>query len=198
MATVEVDENVFRAGERLRETLGKIASNPSAKKLLEQAHKLIDANAVTPELDKDEAERKRLGEWEAKFADLQKKVDEDTAKRDKDARLAALNAKFEAGRAALRDAGWTKDAIEGVEKLMEEKGIVDHEIAAAYIEKQSPPADVLSPRSYGAFEFIETPKEDDHFLKALLKTRGDADSAVVRRAGEAIAEVRNSQPRRRF
>ena len=198
MATVEVDENVFRAGERLRETLGKIASNPSAKKLLEQAHKLIDANAVTPELDKDEAERKRSGEWEAKFSELQKKVDEDTAKRDKDARLAALNAKFEAGRLALRDAGWTKDAIEGVEKLMEEKGIVDHEIAAAYIEKQSPPADVLSPRSYGAFEFLEPPKEDDHFLKALLKTRGDADGAVIRRAGEAIAEIRNSQPRRRF
>ena len=136
MATVEIDEAEFANLKRVRDTVAKIAAQPEGKKLMQKAHKLVDPNAVTPDLDEDEKKIAAQTEWQKKFEDLQSKIDAKDAEREKNEKLASLNSKMESGRRALRDAGWTKEGIEGVEKLMEDKGILDHEIAAAFIEKQ--------------------------------------------------------------
>ena len=117
------------------------------------------------------------------------------AEREKNEKLASLNSKMESGRRALRDAGWTKEGIEGVEKLMEDKGILDHEIAAAFIEKQNPPQEVMSPRAFGGFNFVEQPKDEDAFLKALLDSKGDDDNAVLRAAVDAVGDLRGAARR---
>lgn len=195
MPVIEVDEDEFKTLGRIRETVAKIAKDPEGKLLLQRAHKKVDPNAVTPDLDKTEQMTATTSEWEKKFNDLQTKLEADKAEREKNEKLASLNSKMESGRRALRDAGWTKEGIEGVEKLMEEKGILDHEIAAAFIEKQNPPQEIMSPRAFGGFNFVEQPKEDDQFLKALLDSKGDDDNAVLKAAVEAVGDIRHGARR---
>jgi hypothetical protein len=195
MPVIEVDEEEFKTLGRIRETVAKIAKDPEGKLLLQKAHKKVDPNAVTPDLDETEKLTATTSEWEKKFNELQTKIDTDKAEREKNEKLASLNAKMEAGRKALRDAGWTKEGIEGVEKLMEEKGILDHEIAAAYVERQNPPQEVMSPRAFGGFNFVEQPKDDDAFLKALLDSKGDDDNAVLKAAVDAVGEMRHGARR---
>ena len=195
MATIEIDEGEFANLRRIRETVAKIAAVPEGKKLMQKAHKLVDPNAVTPDLDEDEKKIAAQTEWQKKFEDLQSKIDAKDAEREKNEKLASLNSKMESGRRALRDAGWTKEGIEGVEKLMEDKGILDHEIAAAFIEKQNPPQEVMSPRAFGGFNFVEQPKDEDAFLKALLDSKGDDDNAVLRAAADAVSDLRGAARR---
>ncbi len=195
MAVIEVDESEFAALKRVRDTVAKIANAPEAKKLMQKAHKLVDPNAVTPDLDADEAETKTKTEWQTKFQELEAKIATDKAEREKNDSLAALNSKFEAGRAALRDQRYTAEGIEAVEKFMNERGIPDHLVAAAYLEKQNPPQEVMNPRAFGSFNFIEPPKDDDTFLKALLDSKGDDDSAVLKAAVEAVGDLRGNARR---
>ena len=195
MATIEIDEGEFANLKRIRETVAKIAAVPEGKKLMQKAHKLVDPNAVTPDLDEDEKKIAAQTEWQKKFEDLQSKIDAKDAEREKNEKLASLNSNMESGRRALRDAGWTKEGIEGVEKLMEDKGILDHEIAAAFIEKQNPPQEVMSPRAFGGFNFVEQPKDEDAFLKALLDSKGDDDNAVLRTAVDAVSDLRGAARR---
>ncbi len=195
MAVIEVDESEFAALKRVRDTVAKIANAPEAKKLMQKAHKLVDPNAVTPDLDADEAETKTKTEWQTKFQELETKIATDKAEREKNDNLAALNSKFEAGRAALRDQRYTAEGIEAVEKFMNERGIPDHLVAAAYLEKQNPPQEVMNPRAFGSFNFVEPPKDDDTFLKALLDSKGDDDSAVLKAAVEAVGDLRGNARR---
>ena len=195
MALIEVDESEFAALKRVRDTVAKIANAPDAKKLLQKAHKLVDPNAVTPDLDADEVETKNKTEWQTKFQELEAKIAADKAEREKNDSLAALNSKFEAGRTALREQRYTAEGIEAVEKFMNERGIPDHLVAAAYLEKQNPPQEVMSPRAFGSFNFIEPPKDDDTFLKALLDSKGDDDSAVLKAAVEAVGNLRGNARR---
>ena len=185
----------FAALKRVRDTVAKIANTPEAKKLMQKAHKLVDPNAVTPDLDADEAETKTKTEWQTKFQELEAKIAADKAEREKNDNLAALNSKFEAGRAALRDQRYTPEGIEAVEKFMNDRGIPDHLVAAAYLEKQNPPQEVMNPRAFGSFNFIEPPKDDDTFLKALLNSKGDDDSAVLKAAVEAVGDLRGNARR---
>ncbi len=195
MATIEIDEAEFTSLKKVRDTVAKIATTPEAKRLLQKAHKLVDPNALTPDLDADEAKSKEQTEWQKKFEELQTSIQADKEKRESDANLAALNTKFEAGRKRLREQRYTQEGIEAVEKFMQERGIPDHEIAAAYLEKQNPPQEVMNPRAFGSFNFVEPPKDDDTFLKALLDSKGDDDSAVLKAAVEAVGDLRGNARR---
>jgi hypothetical protein len=195
MAVIEVDEEEFKALGRIRETVAKIAKDPEGKLLLQKAHKKVDPSALTPDLDETEKMTATTSEWEKKFTELQTSLAADKAERDKNETLARLNTKFEAGRQALRDERYTADGIAAVEKFMEERGIADHMIAAAYLEKQNPPQEIMSPRAFGGFNFVEQPKDEDAFLKALLDSKGDDDNAVLKAAVEAVGDIRHGARR---
>ena len=195
MATIEIDESELGNLKKIQATIAKISTNPEGKRLLQKAHKLIDPNAVTPDLDADAEKEKLTGEMGTQVAELKAQIAADKAEREKNDNLAALNSKFEAGRAALRDQRYTAEGIEAVEKFMNERGIPDHLVAAAYLEKQNPPQEVMNPRAFGSFNFVEPPKDDDTFLKALLDSKGDDDSAVLKAAVEAVGDLRGNARR---
>ena len=55
-------------------------------------------------------------------------------------RLSEFSSGWERQRRTLRDGGWREEGITAVEKLAQERGIPDLEVAAAFFEKQNPPA----------------------------------------------------------
>lgn len=196
MATIEVDENEFKDLQRLKATLGKMRVNKDALVYLQRAHKLIDPNAITAELDEIEAKSKEKSELQKSLDEIKAEIQADKEKRENDANLAKFNAKFEAGRQALRERRYTPEGIAAVEKKMEEMGVADHVLVADHLEKQMPPQEVMTPRAFGGFDFFTPPKDEEEFTKKLLESKGNDDNAVLKAALGAIQETRGNTARR--
>src|SRR5574340_1105784 len=145
MSVVEIDENELLAYKRMAGVANKIMANPQGKKLLEQAHKLVDPGAITPTLDLEaqlEAARKEDRE---QIAALRKQLEDDKAEREKTQSLAQLQSTIDRGFATLREQGWQDDGIKKVDEVMKEKGIIDPMIAAAWVEKNLPQPTTATP-----------------------------------------------------
>jgi hypothetical protein len=116
--------------------------------------------------------------------------------------LTALQTQREEGFRELRRVGWTKDGIDAVQKLMDEKGILDVSIAAAYHEKMHPPQAPAMPGSSGEWNFLSgvTADDGDKELNEMIQAYAGKDENKAERiagglAHKALTEVR-SQGRR--
>ena len=197
MATVEHDEVDLMRLRKQDQTVHALLANPKAKKKIFEAYKEQWPDARIPELELEEAARAPVVELETKVQELQKKIDEDKAEREKEAKLAALNGTVETGMAKLRQSGWTDEGLGEVKKLMEERGILDPEIAAAYYEKQHPPQLPATPSGVGGWNFMEAPAEGDEYTKALISSRENAnnEALAMREAGKALQDFRGNSRR---
>lgn len=198
MAKVEIDEAEFLRLSKLNNFVHAGLQNPEAAKLIERASKLIDPNIRTPRLDQEAALQTPLQKMQDDMAALRKELTDRDAATTHNQTLAALASQRDEGIRALRRAGWTNDGITAVEKIMDEKGILDVEIAAAYHEKQHPPASVAMPGSSGGWNFMESVADDsDADLKKLIETKGEVDTVVNHIAHKALTEVRSQSQGRR-
>lgn len=197
MAVVELDEVELQRLRKQDQTVHALMANPKAKRKILEAYKDAVPDAKIPELEMEEAAKAPVVELQKQVSDLQKKIDDDKAEREKEAKLAALNGSVESGMAKLRRAGWTDDGLAEVRKLMDERGIIDPEIAAAYYEKQHPPQAPATPSGVGGWNFMEPPADDDAYVKALTadKTAAENDQLVMREASKTLQEFRGAQRR---
>ena len=194
MAAVEIDEVELLRLRKQDQTVQHIWGNPKARRKIQEAVKEADPNMRIPELEIEEAAKAPVMALEKTVADLQKQIADDKAEREKNDKLNALNTSVESGFGKLRKAGWTDDGLVEVKKLMEERGIIDPEIAAAYYEKQHPPQLPATPSGVGAWNFGEVADDTDAYSKALMASKNAAenDSLVMREAGKALQEIRGA------
>ena len=197
MAAVEIDEVELLRLRKQDQTVQHIWGNPKARRKIQEAVKEADPNMRIPELEIEEAAKAPVMALEKTVADLQKQIADDKAEREKNDKLNALNTSVESGFGKLRKAGWTDDGLVEVKKLMEERGIIDPEIAAAYYEKQHPPQLPATPSGVGAWNFGEVADDTDAYSKALMASKNAAenDSLVMREAGKALQEIRGASRR---
>lgn len=193
--TVEVEEEQLRADAALRATVTKIMRDPKAKLLVQQAHRMVDATAIAPELDQQGAIAQPIEDVRKEFNDFKKSIEAKDAENDKNAKLARIQGDIDAGKERLRRAGWTEEGIKGVEAVMNDKGIIDIDIAAAYFEKQHPPQSPVTPGGSGAWNFMELNAEGDDDLKKLIETKGENTPLVDKMARDALNEVRGQSRR---
>lgn len=194
----DIDEEELRRLRGLESTVGSMLKNPKAALLMEQAHKIVDEKAPTPRLDAEKTrteERKAEGD---RIATLEKQLADDKAERERDKKLSQIQDQHTKGLAKLRAAGWLDDGIASVEKLMEDKGILDPEIAAAYIEKNTPPPEPISPGGSGSWSFFEQQAAEggDATMKKLIESRGENNAVIDELAKSALADIRGARPRR--
>lgn len=192
---VEVDEVELLTNRKLRDTVARIMKNPKAALLVEQAQKLVDPNAPTPNLDVQAPLDERFGAVSKQVEDLQKqlsKKEEDDKRREQ---LAELNARVEGGIKKLREQGWTDEGIKGVREIMEAKGLLDAEDAAAIFEKQHPPATPIVPTAgSGSWDFIgSTEAGADDALKKLVATRGESEGVTDSMTRAILEDVRGQR-----
>lgn len=199
---VEVDEEELRSNRELRQVVSKIYADPKARLLVQEATKMIDPNARTPELDAVRSRNEVVEPVTKELAELKKQLADEKAAAENDRKLAALTAKIESGFDKLRrEHRLTDEGVTAVRKLMDEEGITNPEIAWAALERQHPPQDLVSPNGpgSGSWNFLETPSGDaDADIKKLIESRGDgpgADLITGKLARDALNEMRN-QPRR--
>jgi len=190
---VEVDEEQLLRDQRLRALVEKIYAHPEAGVLVEQAAKLVDPNAKTPKLDAKKAVTEPMSAVEKKLEEFIAAQTKAQQERDAENKRNELKTRVDTGIANLRRQGWTDEGIKAVEKLMEDKGILDPLDAAAIYEKHNPPPAPTTP-SGGAWNFPEIPKDGgDLFEKALLDSKGQNDLIAEREAMNVLNEIRGSR-----
>ena len=199
MPLVEMDEVELQRLQKQDRTVQTLMANPQAKKKIFEAYKVVQPDARIPELDIEEAAKAPVVELEKTVKALQTQIETDKAEREKDAKLSSLNGQMERGFAKLRSQGWMDDGIEKVRALMEEKGYLDPEDAAAiYLSKNPPPAPA-TPSGVGGWNFMEAPADDtDSYTKTLLSSKSAADNEqlAMNEAHKALNEFRGAQQRR--
>lgn len=199
MARVELDEVELQRLQKQDATVHRLMANPKAKRRILEAYKDVDPNVRIPELEMEEAARAPVNALEKTVTELRSELAADKQARDDEKRLAALTGSVETGMAKLRRAGWTDDGLAEVRKLMDERGILDPEIAAAYYEKQHPPQNPANPSGSGGWDFMEPPAEDDTYIKAITasKNAADNDQLVMNEARKTVQQFRQQNAARR-
>ena len=197
MPTIEIDELEFQQNKTLRDTITKMMANPKSKRKLLEAEKILNPEKKIPEIDDPNPTEEALKAQSKAFEDYKKDQEEKQAKRETEDKIRSLRAQKDEGIAKLRRDGWMKEAIEEVEKIMEDKGILDPEIAAAYYEKQHPPQDPITPGGSSTFNFVDPTDDQDDFTKQLFASKGDnMGELALRQSAKTLAELRQQRARR--
>jgi hypothetical protein len=202
-AKIEVDEDVWNQNEGIRKVVAAIAADPKRRAALEKLHKEVDPNIKTPTLDAEKTVSEPVQQLRDELAALRKEQAEEKAKSDQEARQAKLNSDFEAGRRWCQEQGFQAAGLEAIEKIMADKGILDHKIAAAFWEKENPPPAPAMPGGSGSWNFLDLPTNEDGDvdIKNLIqsvgsKSDGNVDRITNKLAQEALMEIRQTHGRR--
>ena len=202
MPMVEVDELQLQQSHKLKQTVENWLKNPKAKRKILEAQKLVDPKADIPELDEPDPIEALRAESTKEIADLKKQIEEDKANRERDGRLAQLQTLKDNGIKILRtERRYFDDGIKSIEKIMEEKGILDPLDAAAIFERDHPPQAPVQQTGSGGWNFGELPAStddaDEKYVDQLLKAgkNGISDGALMQRVGNTINEVRGTARR---
>lgn len=198
MPKVELDEEDVRRYGRLEGAVNALWANPESRLLIQQAQKVLDPKAKTPDLDAKAAMLQPVEAVQKEFRDYVAKTEADKAEAAKNARVNELQTRHATGIAELRRQKYTDEGIKKIEALMEEKGILDPLDAAAIFERSNPPPAPNTPQGggVGGWNFTEqTGGEADAFAKRLMETKGALDGIVEQEARLAIAEARGQSRR---
>ena len=201
MPMVEVDELQLQQSNRLKQTMETWLRNPKAKRKILEAQKLVDPKADIPELDEPDPIEEIKAATAKEIADLKKQIADDAAARERDGRIAQLQALKDNGIKKLREGRYTDEGIKAVEKIMEEKGILDPLDAAAIFERDHPPQAPVQQTGSGAWNFGDLPSStddaDEKYVDQLLKggKNGISDGALSQRIQQTINEVRGNAHR---
>ena len=197
MPMVEIDEVELQRSRQARKFIEDIWNNPKAKrKLLEAQREVKPDDPLVKELERPDPYQSEILALRKEMEDERKARAEAEAKREQDSKIERLRSVKDTGIAELRRAGWTDKGIEGVEKIMEEKGILDPLDAAAIWEKHNPPPTPVTPNAYGGWNFLETSDEKNEDLKKLIETKGESNPLIDKMARDALSEFRGPQTRR--
>jgi hypothetical protein len=201
MPMVEIDEVTLQQNNKLKQTFETWLKNPKARRKVLEAQRLVDPKADIPELDEPDPLEALKSESAAQIAALQKQIDDDKAARETSATVARLTALKDNGIAKLREQRYTDEGIKSIEKIMEEKGILDPLDAAAIFERNHPPQAPVQQTGSGGWNFGELPSAtedaDDKYVDSLLKAgkHGLSDGALSQRIAQTINEVRGNARR---
>ena len=173
MALVEVDETELAAHRQVTANMNKLLQNPKTRRQLLELQQQLNPDTVIPELAATEAVKGDVSKLAEQLAALQKSIDDDKAEREKQVKLDQIQSQWDKGRSLLRNQGYTDEGISVVEKFMEDRGIADHEVAAAAHERLYPPQEPVKNIGSNRFDLFEPEARSDEHLKALFNNPDD-------------------------
>ena len=170
MPQVEVDEAELAALKNVS-TLFNRTLNSKGREQLMRALKVANPDLPIPEIDAKDPILDELKAMRTSQEELAKKFQDAETKRDEDAKLSKLQAQWSEGRAKMAKYGYVGDALTALEKFMEEKGIADHELAAAAFEHVHPPGKPVESTSNKFDFFPSATNADDVITKGISELK---------------------------
>jgi hypothetical protein len=197
MAVREIDESEFLNYRAVSGVVNQILNHKDARKLMLQARKLADPTAVIPEIDAAAPVQSELAEVRKLLAEDKAAREAEKAEREQQARINEFQRGWDRQKSSLRNAGWSDEGIASIESHAQERGIPDLEVAAAHWEKLHPPAEPAQPSSGSSWNFFDTPKDDDTFVKGMISSRGEDDNVLNAEISAALKDFRSQTNSRR-
>ena len=192
MALAPPDESEMLAQQQVVQTVNRMLNNPASRRLLLQARKAADPNAVIPEIDAVAPVKSEIDEFKKLLND--ERAARAAEREAETQRLAMERAERTVAqqRDRLRAKGWQDEGIAAVEQFATEHGVPNLEIAASHWEKLHPPAELATPNGSGSWNFFDDQQAegDKKFVEAMINTRGEDEGALNREIHAALAEVR--------
>ena len=191
MPTVELSEEELAALPDMRrvfQVASQLSKNEKARALMQEAVLIGAPDHAGPEarIRAELAEREVARDQKVDdFIDEIRKEREERKNSENEQRLRAM---WEEGKGKAINAGYTGEALQNLEKFMEEKGIADHEVAISHFERLHPPP---PPAATGGshWNFFDQDKTDQGIdLKPLLD--GNDDAFLANALPAALREAR--------
>jgi hypothetical protein len=150
----------------LEALVGKLDSNPKTHKALLKLVKEAMPEAMIPELDAAAPLEEAVAAAKAEAAEQIKALQTELDAFRTEHRGEKTSRSIERERQKLRDLGWDADGIKQIETAMTERGIVDYDVAAAYVEKAMPQSEPSRATYQGRDWNIASPDkgDEDHNL----------------------------------
>lgn len=133
MPIIEVEESDYKTTLAAKNLVDKLYGSPKTRSRVLEMIKELHPDAPIPELDvaapiKSELEafKKEIGNTVGEIRDALQSSQ----------RKQEVEGLIEGERRKLRKAGWDDEGIQKIEQTMQERGVVDYELAAAYVERQ--------------------------------------------------------------
>lgn len=189
MSQIEIDETEYKNLQSIAGTMQKMLANPKTRSKIQEAHKIINPDAVIPEIDAVKPVFEKLDAVTAKLGEVEKSLAEERAAAKEEKQRASLEAAWEKSRAKAIQSGYTAEGVEALEKFMIEKGIVDHEVAMPAFERLNPPQKMID-HGDGRFDAFTglAPSDDKDEVNLLLN--GQETQFLNKRIGETLKAVR--------
>ena len=192
MAKIEVEEAEWNARGQLTNVVSELLKHPESRPLMLEAQKKRFPESVIPEIDAAKPVLDKVDALSKKFDDYVSKEQERVAKEMNDAKIRAFADKWAAQKVAVRERypDFNDTALEEIEKMATEKGIVDFEAAADHYRRLNPPAAIQSPQTGGWGFFDDNADTLKDSMDKLMQSRGDNDAVTNKMVNEALADVR--------
>ena len=179
----EIDDNTLAQLANIDAFVRRGLSNPKTRRKILEVQKELNPQTAIPELDESDPLRQEIRE-------LREEWQKEREERDQRQNLGELTTKWQAGQAAARRRGFTDESLEKLEKFMEEKQIVNHEVAIpAYQELNPPPRPAVS--SATRWDFFGPQADDGPDLKLLYEGKDEQwlDTAIT----DTLNKVRSGE-----
>lgn len=188
MSKTEVDQAQWNSAQGVVRTVAQIMKDPARRRKLLELQKEAEPEAVIPELDSTKPVNDAIAGITDKIDKFIKTQTEKDEKRESDQRLAEFTARYEKGRSFIRSRGYDDESLKKIEKLMEDRGIADHEDGVTVFERLYPPPAPIS-STFGNLDFLEKAKtsDADETMKRLFASRGEDELALNRMIDAARA-----------
>lgn len=192
---VEVDETELLNSRGVVATVQAMMRNPESRRRVLEAQKIVNPDAVIPELDAAKpyvAELKTIGE---SVSALNKRLDDEAAAREAEKRTNAFASAWEEQKANLRAQGYSDEGIAKIEEHAKTEGIPSLRAAAADFDRLHPPAAPVSPGGYNTWDFFKAPADDDTDMKKLLESRGEDEGLIRNMVDKTLVDIRGGARR---
>jgi hypothetical protein len=191
MATKEVDEAQWNSAQNVVRSVSEIMKDPNRRLKLLELQKEAEPNAVIPEIDARKPFEEAVSGIKKNLEELRSELQAEREKRDNDKKLTEFTKKWEDGRAFLRKHGYNDDGIGKIEKLMEDRGIANHEDAGRIYEQLFPPQQPMKSGNTAVTQFINSARTDggaDELTKQLIASKGQDNFVLDRMIDEIRRE----------
>lgn len=191
MALVEVEDSELRLLQGHKALLDKLGADPKRRAKILPLIKEAIPNISIPELDAAAPLQGQIDELKKALADKEAKEAKEREEAEKQNQVKSAESMIKKGRKTLKAQGYTEEGIQAIEKLMEERGIIDYEAAAAYWEKTNPKDAPVDPnQNWSTASDLLNPPEENPWRAAIEAANKGSGRRTV---GNILQRTQNAE-----
>lgn len=193
MPLIEIDDVELAALRNNKKVLDTLGGNAKTRQRLLGLIKEVAPGTAIPEIDAAAPVLEVVKGLNDRFDEFDKRMKERDADDIKTKSQREIDDSITRGRTMLRQRGYTEDGVEQVEKLMQQRGLIDYEAAAALFEKNEPKDEAVMPTDYARGWDFASPADNDEDHKLLLK---DPAAFARKETNKFLRELKTANGRR--